>query len=408
MDAPILRAESLGKTFWRERVLTSASLRSESGHITALMGRNGSGKTTLLRISAGLLRADYGCVEFRDRLYERPRLAVLARRGLFFLPERGLLPSGLELQAAVVIHASRSVRDGIAALEFGPRDPERVARDALGLLGLSEQVGRRIHDLSAGERRLAEVAAAMARRPLCLLADEPFLELAPLRAKGVAEVLRRMARAGCAVVVTGHERREILEVADRVMWMTAGTTHTLGAPSDALDHHQFRREYLGPGEFTVEREGLPSRAHEKVSIAVVIPAPGDGGSHTEELGRFLAVRRPPDDEELPDVWGLPAASLRTGETPEEAVRRIGRDKLGVELEAVDELERGALDRPSGTLRMRLHEARITEGMPSVPGDAEGVTQYVDWCWSGPGRLRESARRGSLCSRLHLRHLDEAW
>ncbi|HUF65078.1 MAG TPA: hypothetical protein VMM17_03795 [Gemmatimonadaceae bacterium] len=49
-----------------------------------------------------------------------------------------------------------------------------------------------------------------------------------------------------AAVITGHEVRHLLEIADDVVWMTAGTTHRLGAPHTAAVHDQFRREYLGP------------------------------------------------------------------------------------------------------------------------------------------------------------------
>jgi ABC-type lipopolysaccharide export system ATPase subunit len=62
----------------------------------------------------------------------------------------------------------------------------------------------------------------------------------------VVRVTSRLADAGVAVAVTGHERREILEMADRIVWLTAGTTHELGPPAEAVRHPQFRHEYLGP------------------------------------------------------------------------------------------------------------------------------------------------------------------
>jgi ABC-type sulfate/molybdate transport systems ATPase subunit len=55
-----------------------------------------------------------------------------------------------------------------------------------------------------------------------------------------------MAKRGCTVVAAGHEVRELLAIADQVVWMTAGTTHGLGAPDDARRHPRFRGEYLGP------------------------------------------------------------------------------------------------------------------------------------------------------------------
>jgi len=46
------------------------------------------------------------------------------------------------------------------------------------------------------------------------------------------------------VLVTGHEVGTVLDIADDVLWLTAGTTHALGAPQAALAHDPFRREYL--------------------------------------------------------------------------------------------------------------------------------------------------------------------
>lgn len=136
----------------------------------------------------------------------------------------------------------------------------------------------------------------------------------------------------------------------------------------------------------------------KRSVSVVVWS-GDGD-------RLLAVRRPPDDEELPGAWGLPAASLRGDEGWRDAARRVGPEKLGVELEVGARLREGEARRADHLLRMRLFEARIVEGRPSVPRDDPRVTQYVEWAWAAPDRLREAAERGSLCSRLCLDHLAE--
>lgn len=119
---------------------------------------------------------------------------------------------------------------------------------------------------------------------------------------------------------------------------------------------------------------------------------------------FLSVLRPPDDDELPDVWGLPATTLRSGEDWEGALERAGLEKLGVELNPGPELNRGGTERPEYQLHMRLYEAEIRRGEPEVPQPVSGMTQYVDWEWAGPERLMPSVRAGSLCSRLFLEHL----
>ncbi|HUG39171.1 MAG TPA: NUDIX domain-containing protein [Longimicrobiales bacterium] len=123
--------------------------------------------------------------------------------------------------------------------------------------------------------------------------------------------------------------------------------------------------------------------------------------HRLRTAEVLLVQRPEDDEELPLVWGLPAASLGPGEGWEEAVRRAGRDKLGVVVEPEGVLRGGVLDRPSYRLEMRLYGARIAAGEPAVPQDVTGVTQYRAWRWGPASELTAAAGRGSLCSRLYL-------
>ncbi|MBI4409210.1 MAG: NUDIX hydrolase [Gemmatimonadetes bacterium] len=117
--------------------------------------------------------------------------------------------------------------------------------------------------------------------------------------------------------------------------------------------------------------------------------------------QVLAVLRPPDDPELPDVWGLPAASERPGESAEAAVRRAGLEKLGVELEVGRELTSGRSERRGYALEMRLFEAVVKRGEPHVPQPHPEVTQYREWRWADAELFLPAADLGSLCCRLFL-------
>jgi lipopolysaccharide export system ATP-binding protein len=212
-------------------ILKSASIWASAGRITALFGQNGCGKSTLLRIGAGLLRMDQGTVHFDGRVYPAPRLPALARRGLFFLPDRYLLSDRLTLRAQ------------FRAVEW--RSGKGRTMEILERLGIAERVDQTPAELSGGERRRAEVATAWIRAPRCLLADEPFAGIDPIDAEVLGAAFRSMAQEGCALVITGHEVRQLMDTADDVVWMAGGTTHGLGSPEAAGRHEQFRREYLG-------------------------------------------------------------------------------------------------------------------------------------------------------------------
>lgn len=232
-ETVVLQADSIAKSFGRRRVLTAATLLAIPRTVTVLLGRNGAGKSTLLKIAAGWLRPDDGVVIYKGGRYTRPRLVDLARRGLFFLPDRGLLDPTHSLRRQVAAVAARF-----------PAARERFAH-ALELLHLETLADRAVDSLSGGEWRRAEVAVALARGPDCLLADEPYLGIAPADADVLSAAFRTLAAEGCAVVITGHEVGILLDVADQVVWQTAGTTHHLGSPDTVEAHDQFRREYLG-------------------------------------------------------------------------------------------------------------------------------------------------------------------
>jgi ADP-ribose pyrophosphatase YjhB (NUDIX family) len=134
---------------------------------------------------------------------------------------------------------------------------------------------------------------------------------------------------------------------------------------------------------------------EKESVAVVIRNP-------KQTERVLTVLRPPNDEDLPNAWGLPAATLRPGESWDDAVRRVGLEKLGVQLKVGRAIEEGGLERRNYRLKMRLYEAQIQKGTPFVPQPDTAITQYSKWKWGTAEDLQSAAEHGSLCCKLYLR------
>ena len=122
-----------------------------------------------------------------------------------------------------------------------------------------------------------------------------------------------------------------------------------------------------------------------------------------EDGLVLSVRRPDEPgEELPGVWGLPAVTLRGGESPEDGMRRLGREKLGAELTPLRPLADGEQRRPDYTLQMTVYEASLVgeASLPERTAGAEG-TLYEALEWRPASSLREAADDGSLCCRLFL-------
>lgn len=230
----VLVADCVGKRFGRVWALHSASLRATQGEVRALLGRNGAGKSTLLRIGAGLLEPDSGSVRFNGLAREKWRLVQMARQGLCFVPDHDLLSNAFSVREHLEFVCPRSDREGI----------DRVS-ERLSLGNLLEALP---FELSSGERRRAEIAFALLRRPACLLADEPLRNLAPIDAESLLRVFLEMAEGGCAVVITGHEVPAMMSAVHHITWCTAGTTYEMGPPFMARTDERFMRDYLGsPG-----------------------------------------------------------------------------------------------------------------------------------------------------------------
>jgi ABC-type multidrug transport system ATPase subunit len=226
---PFLMAECVSKSYGARRILSAGSLRAQTGEVRVLFGRNGIGKSTLLKIAVGIVRADSGTVHLDGHFLPSPSLPQLARAGVFYLPDHDILSPSMTLGAQLRLFERR----------FGARSAEEAAR----LARVEDFLDARTPSLSGGELRRAELALALARRPRCLLADEPFRGIAPVDHDLLSDIFRGMAAEGCAVVVTGHEVATLLALAHHVTWCTSGTTYELGAPERAQAHEAFQREY---------------------------------------------------------------------------------------------------------------------------------------------------------------------
>lgn len=227
----ILVADCVSKSFGERRVLSSATLRAVPGEVRVLFGRNGIGKSTLLKIAAGWIAPDSGYVHFDGTAYESVRLNDLAAQGLFYLPDHDLLSSAFTVRQQ--LEMIRRQYDG--------RDVEEAAES----VGVIDHLDESPVALSGGERRRAELAAVVVRRPRCVLADEPLRGIEPRDVDDVLGVFRELAREGVAVLLTGHEVPELLGAADHISWCTSGTTYELGPPDKAMEQEAFKREYLG-------------------------------------------------------------------------------------------------------------------------------------------------------------------
>lgn len=118
---------------------------------------------------------------------------------------------------------------------------------------------------------------------------------------------------------------------------------------------------------------------------------------------FLIVKKPENDEDLPNVWGLPSGSVKKTETFQEAAIRQAKNKLNIQVKIIGFVGRGNIERENFILHGEEFLCEITEGNPEINKEAEG-TIYDEWKWGTLADLQEAAQNGSLCSNILLKNI----
>jgi iron complex transport system ATP-binding protein len=212
------------------RVIRSVSLGVPAGKLCAVIGSNGCGKSTLLRLFAGLLTPARG-----EILLDCIPLTRVARRDaarqLAYVPQANNL--AFPFTALEVVLTGRSPYTPRFRFE-DERDREHAV-EALETVNAGHLAGRRVTELSGGERQMVSVARALAQNPRCLLLDEPSaaLDLKHRAALVRTLVALRDARGLTALVVT-HDLQLLDPAFDYVFALCRGELATQGPPPEVL------------------------------------------------------------------------------------------------------------------------------------------------------------------------------
>ncbi|WP_017587796.1 ATP-binding cassette domain-containing protein [Nocardiopsis ganjiahuensis] len=190
----MITLEHLSKSFGDRVLWEELDLTVEPGRMLALVGASGSGKTTLLNCMGLLERPGGGRI-----LFEGTDLTRLGpgRRRRFRRDHLGYLFQNYALIENATVKANLDV-----ARRRGTRPDHASALAGVGLAGRGRE---RVHHLSGGEQQRVALARLMVKQPSLVLADEPTGALDHANSTVVVDVLRRMSRRGCAVVVATHD-----------------------------------------------------------------------------------------------------------------------------------------------------------------------------------------------------------
>ncbi|MFF0000252.1 amino acid ABC transporter ATP-binding protein [Streptomyces avermitilis] len=233
--SPVLRMESVRKTFGASVVLRDVDLEVAPHTVTALIGASGSGKSTLLRCANLLEEIDDGAIWLDDEEITDPRAdqdAVRRRIGVVF-QAYNLFPHMTVLENVTL--APRRVHG------VGRAAAEEHARELLDRLGLGAKATEYPDRLSGGQQQRAAIVRALAVRPRLLLLDEITAALDPELVGEVLTVVRDLKDDGMTMVLATHEMSFAREVADQVCFLDGGVVLERGTAEQVFGDPQQER-----------------------------------------------------------------------------------------------------------------------------------------------------------------------
>jgi ribose transport system ATP-binding protein len=237
----MLELRHISKSFPGVRALDDVSVAFAPGKIHALVGENGAGKSTLMKIICGIYQADEGGVYLEGRQIRSRDYRQSLARGIDIVHQ--------EIQ----IVRENTVAESIMLdklITYGPtgainwRAVNARAREYMEMVGLDVPPTALMKGLSAAQKRLTQIARALAADAKVILLDEPTSTLTRHEAQTLFGILRDLKKTGVVLVFVSHKFEEVFALCDRVTVLRDGR-HVGTRPTGELARQELIRMMIG-------------------------------------------------------------------------------------------------------------------------------------------------------------------
>lgn len=249
---PILSVNNLSKHFGGVRAVDGLSFDVIKGQICAVIGPNGSGKTTFINTVTGVYRPTNGSVAFDGAEISSLSRYQIARLGVTRTFQNLRLFSTLSVLDHVMAGRYCRTRSGLFSSVFRTPDAMKEekanvqkCRDLLDTVGLAGKEDIIAPSLPYGQRRLLEIARALATEPSLLLLDEPAAGMSSAEIDQLVHLIFRIRDSGITIVLIEHRMKLVMNAADNIVVLNYGRKIAEGTAKEIQCNEQVIQAYLG-------------------------------------------------------------------------------------------------------------------------------------------------------------------
>jgi branched-chain amino acid transport system ATP-binding protein len=235
----LLEVREVTKDFGGLVALRGVSLEMGQGEVVGLIGPNGAGKSTLFDVITGIQRPTSGKVVFDGtdvtgfKPYEMTKMGISRT----FQSVRPFLSYTVE----------ENIRVGALFGKGDGKSAEERVSHVLRATDLESKKDSRVGSLPMEQRKLVEVARALAGSPRLLLLDEPMAGLNPTEVGEFTQLIKQVNDEGISVLIVEHVMKAIMGICRRIVVLNAGLKLAEGSPDEIMRNAEVVRVYLGEG-----------------------------------------------------------------------------------------------------------------------------------------------------------------
>lgn len=237
----LLEVSNLSKHFGGLQVLQDVSFTLNEGEILGLIGPNGAGKSTLFNVMTGVYHPDAGEILFHGKSLVNLKPHQVCRRGIARTFQLVRVCPTMTVLENVLIGATYGTRE-----RQGKKKALRDSLECLDILNLSELKDTVSAHLTYSDRRLIEIARAIAAKPSLALLDEPLAGLNPTETEKIMGVIQDIRKErGISILWIEHKMDAVFNICDRIIVLDYGKKIAEGPPNEIATDKKVVEAYLG-------------------------------------------------------------------------------------------------------------------------------------------------------------------